>query len=97
MSKKLDEFIYPVTVEGMGDHLKKLWEDYRGGKNNFIQIEADLRNLMYKRTRLFCSAGYPKINRQKARWHCKYDGRDNTDFYWGVLSVGCHLLDIGIL
>ncbi len=56
MTKKLDEFIYPVTVEEMGAQLKKICDGYRSGKINFIQFEADLRNLMYKRNLLFCSA-----------------------------------------
>jgi hypothetical protein len=56
MGKKLNEFIYPVTVEEMGNQLKKLCDSYRAGNLNFIEFEADLRNLMYKRNRLFCSA-----------------------------------------
>jgi len=56
MGKKTDEFIYPVTVEEMGTLIKKLCDGYRSGKLNLIQFEADLRNLMCKRNRLFCSA-----------------------------------------
>lgn len=56
MGKKIAEFIYPVTVEEMGTLIKKLCDGYRSGELSFIQFEADLRNLMYKRNRLFCSA-----------------------------------------
>lgn len=56
MGKNCDDFIYPVTVEEMGAQIKKLCDSYRGGRLNFIQFEADLRDLMYKRNRLFCSA-----------------------------------------
>lgn len=56
MGKKTDDFIYPVTVEEMSILIKKLCDGYRCGTLNLIQFEADLRNLMYKRNRLFCSA-----------------------------------------
>lgn len=56
MTKKFDEFIYPVTVEEMGAQLKKICDCYRSGKINFIQFESDLRNLMYKRNLLFCAS-----------------------------------------
>ncbi len=40
----------------MGVQLKRLCDNYRSGNINFIQFEADLRDLMYRRNRLFCSA-----------------------------------------
>jgi hypothetical protein len=56
MKGKHNEIIYPVTVEEMGVQLKRLCDSYRGGNINFIQFETDLKDLMYKRNRLFCAA-----------------------------------------
>ncbi len=56
MTKKTDPFIYPVSVEETALVLKNLCNEYRRGDITIIHLEQSLRDLRYKRNRLFTSA-----------------------------------------
>jgi hypothetical protein len=56
LKHKSNGFIYPLSVEEMAKVLKTICDNYHDGSINYIQFEADLRNLMYKRNHLFVSA-----------------------------------------
>jgi hypothetical protein len=53
--------LYPVTIERMACVIKELCDEYIAGGITTIEFEASLRDLLYKRNRLF-------INANTIRW-----------------------------